>query len=70
MSMYIRAGDLQVDDVIQIAGEDLKVIDRARYRKQSRQWVNLVLQGPLADATTDRAFPIDVIVQWRGTALF
>ena len=68
--MYIRAGDLHVDDVIQIAGEDLKVIDASRYRKQNRLWVNLVLQGPLGDTTTDRAIPVEVLVSWRGTALF
>ena len=72
MSMLIRAGDLHVDDVIEIAGEHWKVIDAARYRKQNRLWVNLtLLLGPDEHGTSmDRAFPVEVLVPWRGSALF
>jgi len=73
MRAYIRAGDLRIDDVVTISDMDCKVVDTAYYKKQGRKWVNLVLldeRGEPGQSSFDRAVPVDVIVPWRGTALF
>jgi len=73
--MYIRAGDVKADDVVVLNGIDYKVARTERYRKQSRWWVNLCVQVPQlgpgeVPETEDRALPVDVIIEWRGTALW
>ena len=72
--MYIRAGDVKADDVIVLNGIDYQVARVERYRKQSRWWVNLCVHLQVAPGEPkqleDRAVPMDVIIPWRGLALF
>ena len=72
--MYIRAGDVKADDVIVLNGIDYKVVRVEKYRKQGRWWINLCLQVPVEPGAPgeleDRAIPVDVIIPFRGLALF
>jgi len=70
MSMYIRVGDVRIDDVINFEGEDLVVVDTSYRRQQGRKMIDLVLEVPAdRDDRVVRSLPVEVILTWRGTSL-
>jgi len=68
--MYIRVGDVRIDDVINFEGEDLVVVDTSYRRQQGRKMIDLVLEVPAdRDDRVVRSLPVEVILTWRGTSL-